>query len=129
MPPYQENLSLKWPLYSFLAVFINKALFNFMKHLSNYGKVPFGQFHTSISTFLIVFCYTKCFWLIARGVLIFQFKVLFSPGIHVASIYLLIGIVISVIWREKRILWACKNKDYFLHSCSIFLNFKLFINP
>ena len=111
--------------------FINKALFNFMKHLSkhlsNYGKVPLGQFDTWILTFLIVSCYIKCFWLIALGVLIFKWKVLFSPGIHVTSIYLLIGIVISVIWRDKSILWACKNKDYFLHSCSIFLNFKLFI--
>ena len=33
----------------------------------------------------------------------------------------------SLIWRDKSIMWACKNKDYFLHWCSIFLNFKLFI--
>ena len=98
-----------------------------MKDLSNYGKVLFGQFHTSISTFLIAFCYIKSFWLIARGVLIFQWKVLFSPEIHVTSIYLLIEIVISVIWEEKSILWAYKNKDYLLHWCFIFSNFKFFI--
>ena len=50
----------------------NKALFNFMKHICNYGKVPFGQFDTSILTFLIVFCHIiGCFWLIACGVLIY----------------------------------------------------------
>ena len=52
---------------------------------------------------------------------------LFSLGIHVKSIYLSIRIVISVILRDKSILWAYKNNDYFLHSCSIFLNFRLFI--
>ena len=41
--------------------FINKTLFNFMKHFNNYGKVPFQQFDTSISIFLIVFFYVKCF--------------------------------------------------------------------
>ena len=71
--------------------------------------------------------YIKCFWLIAPRVLTIYWKMLFLPGIHVTSIYLLTGIVISVIWRDKSILWACKNKDYFLHSCSIFLYFKLFI--
>ena len=42
------------------------ALFNFMKHVSNYGKVPFEQFDTSILTFLIICCYKKvlttCSW-------------------------------------------------------------------
>ena len=38
----------------------------------------------------------------------------FSSGIHVTSIHLWIGIVASVIPREKSILWACKNKGYFL---------------
>ena len=108
------------------SAFINKAFFNFMKNLSSYGKVPFWQFDTSIST-LSFFCYIKFFWLIASGVLIFQWKVLISPGIHVTSICLLKGIIISVIWLEKSILWAFKNKNYFLHSCSVFLNFKLFI--
>ena len=42
-------------------LFIDKALFNFIKHHSNYEKVPFGQFDTSISTFLIVFDY--CSWI------------------------------------------------------------------
>ena len=40
----------------------------------------------------------------------------FSSGIHVTSIHLWIGIVASVIPREKSILWACKNKGYFLQS-------------
>ena len=110
----------------FLALFINKVLFNFIKHHSNYRILPLGQFDTLMSTFLIAFCYIKCFWLIAAGVLILLYKVILSPGIHVTSIYLLIGIVISVIWQEKSILWTCKNKDYFLHSCTMFLNFKLF---
>ena len=33
-----------------------------MKHLSNYGEVPFGQFDTLISTFLIVFLLYKVFF-------------------------------------------------------------------
>ena len=52
---------------------------------------------------------------------------LVSPGIHVTSIYFLIQIVISVILREKSILWPSNNSDYFLHSCSMFLNVKWFI--
>ena len=106
----------------FLALFINKVLFNFIKHHNNYRILPLGQFDTLMSTFLIAFCYIKCFWLIAAGVLILLYKVILSPGIHVTSIYLLIGIVISVIWQEK-------NKEYFLHSCTMFLNFKLFNQP
>ena len=129
MPSYLENLSLKSSFYPFLAPFINNALFNFMKHPSNYGKVPFGQFDTSISTFLISHCFllykvllTNCSWSahnLMKSALLTR-----NP----CSNYLFVDRnSYSTIWWDKRIFWACQNKDYFLNSCSIFLNFKSFI--
>ena len=42
-----------------------------MKHLSNYAKVPFGQFNTSISTFLIVFCNgSRCAHILMKSALL-----------------------------------------------------------
>ena len=127
MLPYLENLNMKWPLYSFIALLLlTKRFLILWKTLAVMEKFLFDN---SILRFqhCFFFCYIKFFWLIASGVLIFQWKVLISPGIHVTSICLLKGIIISVIWLEKSILWAFKNKNYFLHSCSVFLNFKLFI--